>query len=195
MPGISATYISTTEFSVGGDWSDEFSPQRRVQVDLGSYGFEYSSVQSSSYNGTVTQVVLYDGVLNSHLETAWFGVVGVGDEQALPMRILSGAVTTRIGQDVNENDLHVEIEVSSQRDFSDPVISVFSGDDQTGWYYDAGGAFLIVPESGVPYGSSPCSVAYEWDAGEIIRWRRYYVRWRTYNGTSYSDWVAGVMIW
>lgn len=74
--GISATYISSTSFSVSGNLTDSFVVGRKIKADCGSDGFKYGIITSSSYSsGTnLTTVVLRSDSdsLTSNLVHVWY---------------------------------------------------------------------------------------------------------------------------
>jgi len=112
---------------------------------------------------------------------------GGSDEITINQAIQTGSFTEYFSADDDGDSLHYELIVSPNRDMSNPVIDVFSGNDNTNWHYDDGsGCDNQIPADGVPGGSQPCSVEYTWTSGQISRGTTYYIRWRSYDGTSYS---------
>lgn len=193
---LTATYVDASTFTVSGDYTDEFSTNRRVKADCDTDGIKYSDVEGSSYDGGAdeTTVNIYDSNLTSNLTDVWFGVVAISASQALPLYLEEGSLSEYFSADADGDSLHFELVVSENRDMSNPVIDVFSSDDETDWYYDDGSGFTAMPSGGVPGGSQPCTVEYAWSNSEIKMRTPYYIRWRSYDGTSYSDpFFDGVM--
>jgi hypothetical protein len=185
--GISATYVDATIFTVAGDYTKEFLLNRRVKANIQTADDPESAVKSASYDSAndETTVNIWDSVLDANLVEVWFGNIAY---PALPRRIEKGSFVEYFSADPDGNSLHFELIVSRNRDMSSPVIDKFSSDDQTNWYYDDGAGFdNQIPAGGVPSGSQPCSVEYAWENSEIKQRVRYYMRWRSYDGTSYSD--------
>jgi hypothetical protein len=85
--GLSATYVSATQFTVSGDYTAEFMVNRRVKADNGVDGTDESYVTAQSYDAGAdeTTVTLNDSILTSNLATVWFGVNASGKGAALPV--------------------------------------------------------------------------------------------------------------
>jgi hypothetical protein len=79
------TYINTTQFRVNGDQTATYVQGRRVKLDLGQDGTEYSHVSGSSYSGDTTTVTVADGVLTANLTTVQVGVPTAGEAGTLPV--------------------------------------------------------------------------------------------------------------
>lgn len=209
---IEATYVDQSTFVTTGDLRHVFRVDRRLRAEIGEDDKPKSHITGASYDSgsDETSVNLYDDILTDSLDWVQVGVHSSGQDGGLPLhdhssdeqggevksqQITSGIIDTRIGQDEDGEDLHVELHISSNRDFSSPVIEVFSESDQSGWYYHDGAKYESIPSDGVPWGSSPTTVAYEWDNVEITRGTRYYVQWRTYDGDNYSNWFSETRVW
>lgn len=79
---IPAEYVSTTQFIVAGEYDNEYPVGRRIEVNLGIDGVDYSHVTAASYNATndETTVTLNDAILTSNLVSI---KRGVGDKTSL----------------------------------------------------------------------------------------------------------------
>lgn len=87
MAGITATYISGTEFSVTGNRVTEFNIGRRIKADCGVDGDRYGTIEDSTSVGGITIVALDSNVsdtLTSNLTEVEYGIVKAGDEGSLP---------------------------------------------------------------------------------------------------------------
>lgn len=134
--------------------------------------------------GEITQVQNINSVSISNSQWGYLGGMGA---QPVEPSITSGSFAEYFSADPDGDSLHFELIVSENRDMSSPVIDKFSSNDQTNWYYDDGSGFVSIPSGGVPGGSQPCTVEYNWTSSEISRDTTYYIRWRSHDGTSYSD--------
>ena len=67
------TYVSSTSFSVSGDYRDYIKPNQACLFDQGVDGEAQSSVASVAYGGGTTTVTINDSVLTSNLVDAKFG--------------------------------------------------------------------------------------------------------------------------
>lgn len=81
---ITATYISSTSFSVTGDQTAIFTADRLVKLSCGVDGYVYGTILSSTYT-TLTTVVISESVITSNLETALVGMVQSGSTGSLPV--------------------------------------------------------------------------------------------------------------
>jgi hypothetical protein len=105
--GITAFYVSGTEFTIPADMTAEFCVYRRVKANCGDDGYAYGCVSTSTYSSDTgkTTVTLSDSVLTANLSTVWFGVVAGGDSGALPDDyILSLFSPDVVGIDGDGND-------------------------------------------------------------------------------------------
>ncbi|AUR93157.1 coil containing protein [Vibrio phage 1.184.A._10N.286.49.A5] len=75
---LSATYLSPTTFSVTGNQTSSFVPQRRVRLDSDSQEFEYATIESSVYSGGKTVVTIYSlsGTVTTGLQSVCISIVG-----------------------------------------------------------------------------------------------------------------------
>ena len=99
----SVTYVNSTTFTVNIDVSSIFTENRKIKATLGSATptYVYSSVASSSYNGTITTIVLNDAVLNLTLTDVRYSIIQYG----LPVNIAAKTAesSTKATQDGNGN--------------------------------------------------------------------------------------------
>jgi len=60
---IPAEYVSTTQFIVAGEYDNEYPVGRRIEVNLGIDGVDYSHVTAASYSAgndeTITGVIIF----------------------------------------------------------------------------------------------------------------------------------------
>lgn len=90
---ILATYISSTEFSLTGDYTEQFHAGRRVKSDCGVDGYKYGTIESSSYDGTSDTTVNLDSGSDSltvNLVSVQFGIIGKGTNQSMPIHAHDG---------------------------------------------------------------------------------------------------------
>ncbi|AZO96799.1 hypothetical protein D7D81_16835 [Halocella sp. SP3-1] len=87
---LTATYVSATEFSVGGDQTDIFVQNRKIKATLDA-SVVYSAIDTSNYDdtGDETTVTLVDAVLDDTLQAIEYGLVKPGDSGSLPRLIAS----------------------------------------------------------------------------------------------------------
>lgn len=78
-----ATYISANQFSVAGNLTGEFTTGRRIKADCGVDGYQYSTIQSSSYSSNTT-VTITESVLTSNLSDVLYGIINIGAEGSFP---------------------------------------------------------------------------------------------------------------
>ena len=119
MSGIACTYVSATSFTITGtDYTQELMYGRRLTCYCGIDGEKVITIQSSSWNSTVTSVsclVADSHSLTSNLETFRFGP-GVGEYGSVGPRGL-------------DHDLLLNYSASDH--FSDTDASTMSGSLQT----------------------------------------------------------------
>ena len=74
---VAPTFISGTSFSVPGNQTAVFPPYRRVQSSISSGTLVYGTIASSSYNGSITTVVMTmdSASLDSGLTAVWYGIL------------------------------------------------------------------------------------------------------------------------
>ena len=83
---ISAQYISATSFSVVGDQTGVFMAGRRVKANCGVDGFKYATISGSAYTTLTTVDLTAAGDdLTSNLTLVEYGIIGVGDNQSMPI--------------------------------------------------------------------------------------------------------------
>lgn len=81
---MDATYISSNQFSVSGDRSLEFIPNRRLKINLAGDGIIYDSVSTSSYSVPDTIVTTTESGLTANLTDVLYGIVEPGISGSLP---------------------------------------------------------------------------------------------------------------
>lgn len=82
---LSATYVSSTSFTVAGDYSALITENRRVKADCGVDGIKYVTVASSSYASPNTTVTVNESELTSNLSVIDWGVTSSGATGSLPL--------------------------------------------------------------------------------------------------------------
>ncbi|MFA6887320.1 MAG: discoidin domain-containing protein [Fermentimonas sp.] len=87
---MDATYISSNQFSVDGDKTDEFLSGRRLKIVCSSTGLKYLTVYSSNYSGSITTVTTKESDITSDITTVLYGIVAPGDTGSLPEHDHSG---------------------------------------------------------------------------------------------------------
>lgn len=81
---MDATYISTTQFSIVGNYTDEFIDNRRIKVDCGVDGYIYCTIQSSYYSSPNTVITIKESNITSNIESVLLSIVIPGSEGGLP---------------------------------------------------------------------------------------------------------------
>jgi len=76
---MEATYISTNSFSITGQKTEEFLPNRRLRLDCGVDGIKYASIISAVFT-SVTIVVIDENILTSNLTDVLYSVVKTGTQ-------------------------------------------------------------------------------------------------------------------
>ena len=87
---MDVTYISSNQFSVDGDKTDEFLSGRRLKIVCSSTGLKYLTVYSSNYSGSITTVTTKENDITSDITTVLYGIVAPGDTGSLPEHDHSG---------------------------------------------------------------------------------------------------------
>ena len=92
--GLSPTYVADNEFEVTGDQTDIFAVNRKIKATLDS-SLVYSAVKSSNYDdfNDVTNVVLFDLVINSTISKIEHGLVKPGPDGSNPENNIIDDVT------------------------------------------------------------------------------------------------------
>jgi hypothetical protein len=102
---MNVTLTSSSSFSVsGGDYTETFCTGRRILADCGVDGEVIGTVLSSSYDSSITTVVLVSPVLTENLESVKFGVSG---SAALPL-IFIDFDPSNYSPATNELESHLE---------------------------------------------------------------------------------------
>jgi microcystin-dependent protein len=85
VTGPTPTYVSATTFTVAGNQTTVFVPQRRIQATV-TAGVVYGSVASSSFGGGITTVVcLFDSTqLDSGLSAINYGFISSAANSSMP---------------------------------------------------------------------------------------------------------------
>lgn len=73
---LSATFVSSNQFTVAGDQTSTFVTGRRVKCNCGSDGYKYGTISSSSFTSPQTTITLISGLVNltSNLKSVEWGV-------------------------------------------------------------------------------------------------------------------------
>lgn len=84
---LTPTYVSTTSFTVPGDYTGTFVVGRAIRADNNG-PIVYSFVDSVAYAASVTTVTLLDAVLSANLITVSYGLVNAGyANSSLPAQV------------------------------------------------------------------------------------------------------------
>lgn len=158
--GITAFYVSGTEFTIPADMTAEFCVYRRVKANCGDDGYAYGCVSTSTYSSDTgkTTVTLSDSVLTANLSTVWFGVVAGGDSGALPDDYILSLFSV-VGIDGDGNDRGANA-ICLQTGRTD-VANVASGEKSIALGYDtkSEGNDCIAIGSGASTGNAPYGMA------------------------------------
>ena len=73
---MTATYVSTKSFKVGGNAVVDFDPGRKVRINNNTSEFSYSTVESSTFAGSETTIVLTESVVTTGILEACTSIVG-----------------------------------------------------------------------------------------------------------------------
>jgi len=93
MAGITATYVSSSGFTVVTDRTDEFIADRRVKANCGVDGYKFGTITSSvSGAGDLTTVILTvaSDDLTSNLTDVYYGIVSEGASGSVPVHNHNG---------------------------------------------------------------------------------------------------------
>ena len=175
------TFINATSFSVAGNAVATFQPLRRVEASISTGTLVYGTVASSTYNGSITTVVLTmdaasldsgltvvsPGLLNSTHPSypAVIGsapyVIGAGTGDAITAT-LAATVTTLA------DDFQVEVKATAANTLVNPTFALTLGSTNTG-------AFPIVKYNNLPLVSEDIA-----GAGALLQ-----LRW----SSTFSSWI------
>lgn len=112
---MEATYISNNQFSVFGDRTLEFVPNRRLKINLAGDGIIYDSVNTSSYSVPDTIVTTTESGLTANLTDVLYGIVEPGISGSLPNHNHDGSEGSGgfvTNTDLITSDLNLYISVS-----------------------------------------------------------------------------------
>jgi hypothetical protein len=93
---VTPAYISTTSFSVAGDYRTTFLVSRRLQLTV-SAGTVYATVVSATYGSSITTVVVspdYGQTLDAGLSAISYGFIATGAVSSIPVPVLAGSPTS-----------------------------------------------------------------------------------------------------
>jgi len=95
--GLTPTYIADNEFEVPGNQTDIFVENRKVKATL-DLSLVYAAVESSYYDSfnDVTNVILFDPVINSTISKIEHGLIKPGPEGSNPENNITDDVTDDI---------------------------------------------------------------------------------------------------
>lgn len=85
-----AVYISSNQFKVEEDHTEEFKIGRRIKANCGDDGYVYSTILSSSYSSSYTTITITESTLTSNLIDVLYGIVNIGDTGSLPDHLHNG---------------------------------------------------------------------------------------------------------
>ncbi len=100
------------------------------------------------------------------------------------------SVTLPIPTDPDDNALQVNLQISTNADYSTPIVDINSSTSQTGIEVYDGTSWIAFPPTGVatPYYDSMIAI----NLSGLSSNTRYYTRYRWFDGTSYTDWTASI---
>lgn len=90
---LSATYLSSTSFSVAGNFVDKYEPNRKVRINNNAAEYAYSLIETSVYAAGVTTITVKDPVVTTGLSEVCLSIVS---ENSVP-EIKASTVTTSEG--------------------------------------------------------------------------------------------------
>lgn len=86
-----AVYISSNQFKVEEDHTEEFKIGRRIKANCGDDGYVYSTILSSFYSSSYTTITITESTLTSNLIDVLYGIVNIGETGAFPDHLHDGA--------------------------------------------------------------------------------------------------------
>lgn len=89
------TFLTATTFSLSGDQTQIFTPNRRIKSDC-TAGVQTGMVQISVYNGTLTTITVINDVgsaLDNGMSDIYYGFIET-DPSSIPVAVLTGTSTT-----------------------------------------------------------------------------------------------------
>lgn len=90
---MQATYISSNQFKVSEDKTEEFLAGRRIRALCGS-GYKYSTILSSTYSSPDTTITIEEDILTSDLSAVHYGIVNIGEQGSFPNHLHNGSEGT-----------------------------------------------------------------------------------------------------
>lgn len=103
---LAATYVSTTVFSVVGNYTADYLFGRAIRIDNNTGTFVYSHIAASSYAGGITTVVVEDAVIAAGVQ---FTAVSIIVPESLPSNLDSVTSILKVwnatGSTLSLNDL------------------------------------------------------------------------------------------
>ncbi|AZO96796.1 hypothetical protein D7D81_16605 [Halocella sp. SP3-1] len=140
---LTATYVSSTKFSVEGDLTDVFVANRKIKATLDA-SVVYSAIDTSNYDdtGDETTVTLVDDVLNDTLQKIEYGFVKPGDNGSLPKIAETVNADTLDGKHYSDIQGWVQTWIDKNVDTDIPAGSVFwfAAQDPPSSYLECNGA-------------------------------------------------------
>jgi hypothetical protein len=156
------------------------------------------------YNGTSWDILGKDpsDELTAHMETydhSKLANVPEDTNSALAAKAdnaIAPVVQFACPSDTEDDNLHFELQLSTQADFAaGVVVDVSSSTDQTNWAYFDGTEYQAVPAGGVAAANYGNNVAYSIPAETVSRGTTYYARYRASDGVDTSEWVSQILFW
>jgi len=90
---MQAIYISSTQFKVSTDKTEEFLAGRRIRALCG-LDYKYSTVYSSVYSSPYTTITIEETILTSNLTEVHYGIINIGEQGSFPKHSHDGSEGT-----------------------------------------------------------------------------------------------------
>ena len=100
--------------------------------------------------------------------------------------------------DVESDQLHFQLDLSANADFSSPIVAWdtrVGQDGVTGWQVYTGTEFNDMPTSGISAGYYGQAVVYTFQSSSISRGTVYFVRYRAHDGTDFGPYSGKKVTW
>ena len=100
--------------------------------------------------------------------------------------------------DVEIDQLHFQLDISANADFSSPIVAWdtrVGQDGVAGWQVYTGTEFDNMPTSGILAGYYGQTIAYTFQSSSISRGTVYFVRYRAHDGTDFGFYTGKKVTW
>lgn len=149
---VTAAYISTTSFSIVGDFTSEYEVGRKVRLDNNVVDFAYSTIDSAVLSGPNTIVTVTEPVVAVALVGACVSIVGENSapSRETEIRNLSGAVFGTLAEMTAESfDVGQIVSIAGRLTSTDGggasyVVAASQAVDGFGNHLDASGNALLL---------------------------------------------------